>query len=222
MEQYFPKRPVKSFLDLEVYQSALALAVFIIRYIIRPDADRSGAEVVLPSGNQSQGDQLSISGNFGSGTAKGQKRQGSEDKRNSAAGKSGPEVVSPSGNQPQGDMPSTMAATASFAKASEGQVGSGTAKSLIFHNMLPCALGLPHLIAEAHSYRFGNQPECLQLLEKAMLHCNKMIVYLEETRDIIETGVEWEKFDETVKKYLFLRRKILNLQRSWKKYMATP
>jgi len=86
--------------------------------------------------------------------------------------------------------------------------------------MLPCALGLPHLIAEAHSFRFGNRQECLILLEKAMLRCNKMVVYLEETRDIIDTGVEWGKFDELIKKYLFVRRKLLNLQRSWKRYMS--
>jgi len=211
MEQYFPKRPVKSFLDLEVYQMALATAVFITRYVIeRPDAERPDAEVVLPFGNRSHSE---IS-------AKGQnikKRQESEDKNNIGtgtdnvgSGRSDAEVVLPFGNRSQRDMLSTA-----------GNFGSGTAKSLIFHNMLPCALGLPHLIAEAHSYRFGNQPECLQLLEKAMLHCNKMIVYLEETRDIIETGVEWEKFDETIKKYQYLRRKLLNLQRSWKKYMQS-
>lgn len=172
MEQYFPKRPVKSFLDLEVYQTALATAVFITRYII----ERPSPDIAISSEKMSLKD-----------TKNKKHNRDEEEKR---------DQLSISDN-----------------------VGSGTAKSLIFHNMLPCALGLPHLIAEAHSYRFGNQPECLQLLEKAMLHCNKMVVYLEETRDIIETSVEWEKFDETIKKYQYLRRKLLNLQRSWKKYM---
>jgi hypothetical protein len=90
---------------------------------------------------------------------------------------------------------------------------------MLFHNMLPCALGLPHLIAEAHSVRFGGKKDCLILLERAMLNCNKMVVYLEETRDIAETGISSDKFNELIKKYLYIRQKILNLQRSWKKYM---
>lgn len=106
-----------------------------------------------------------------------------------------------------------------------GNVGSGTfgtgATDLIFRNMLPCALGLPHLIAQAHSVRFGSQKDCLILLERAMLHCNKMVVYLEETRDIADIGVPFEKFAELIKKYLYIRQKILNLQRSWKKYMSS-
>jgi len=104
--------------------------------------------------------------------------------------------------------------------ATSGNIGSGAAKELIFHQMLPCALGLPHLIAEAHSVRFGSQKDCLILLERAMLHCNKMVVYLEETRDICDTGVSFERFAELIKKYLFIRQKTLNLQRSWKKYMG--
>jgi len=104
------------------------------------------------------------------------------------------------------------------AKAMAGEGGPAAAE-LIYHRMLPCALGLPHLIAEAHSVRFGSQKDCLILLERAMLHCNKMVVYLEETRDICNTGVSWDKFNELIKKYLFIRQKTLNLQRSWKKYM---
>ena len=88
--------------------------------------------------------------------------------------------------------------------------------------MLPCALGLPHLIAEAHSYRFGAGTDCLVLLEKVMVNCNKMIVYLEQVRDICQTGQEHEWFEELIKKYLYIRRKTLNLQRVWKKYIEHP
>lgn len=95
-------------------------------------------------------------------------------------------------------------------------------ESLVFHNMLPCALGLPHLIAEAHSYRFGAGADCLVLLEKVMVNCNKMIVYLEQVRDICQTGQEHEWFEELIKKYLYIRRKTLNLQRVWKKYIEHP
>lgn len=96
------------------------------------------------------------------------------------------------------------------------------AESLIWHNFLPCALGLPHLIAEAHSYRFGAGTDCLVLLEKVMVNCNKMVVYIEQVRDICQTGAEHEWFEELIKKYLYIRRKTLNLQRVWKKYIEHP
>lgn len=161
---FVPKKPVKSFLDLEVYQKLLENAVFVARHIVRPAAD-----IVLPSGSKEQGD------------------------------------AEPTGHPPDG-----------------GQLRQGdarTARDLIFHQMLPCALGLPHLIATAHSVRFGSHKDCLILLERAMLHCNKMVVYLEEACDTADTGVSFEKFAELIKKYQYTRQKILNLQRSWKKYM---
>ncbi len=96
------------------------------------------------------------------------------------------------------------------------------AGDLIKHNLLPCALGLPHLIAEAHSYRFGSGTDCLVLLEKVMVNCNKLVVYTEQVRDICQTGQEHEWFEELIKKYLYIRRKTLNLQRVWKKYIEHP
>lgn len=153
MPNFVPKRPVKSFLDLEVYQKSLEAAVFVSKYVVlsRPV---SGVEIVA------------------------------EDK----------------------------------AEKLEVKAINYPAE-LIFKGMLPCALGLPHLIAEAHSLRFGSSQNCLVLLERAMLYCNKMVVYLEEARDIAQTGLSCEKFQELIKKYLYIRQKILNLQRSWKKYM---
>ena len=170
---FVPKKPVKSFLDLEVYQKSLECAVFVARYIVplpKLPAVRS----------ESQGDAV------------------------------------PAVQEELLQEQATSAAASAKATASQG----GAVKELIFHQMLPCALGLPHLIAEAHSVRFGSQKDCLILLERAMLHCNKMVVYLEEARDICDTGVPWEKFNELIKKYLFIRQKTLNLQRSWKKYMG--
>ncbi len=64
--------------------------------------------------------------------------------------------------------------------------------------------------------------ECLILLEKVMLNCNKMVVYLDQARDICETGLESGQFEELAKKYFLIRRKVLNLQRSWQKYMGMP
>lgn len=89
---------------------------------------------------------------------------------------------------------------------------------LLTRTMLICGLGIPHQIAEAHSLRFGDHTAAIAMIEKAMLGCNKIIVYIEQFRDICETGIEWEVFDDLIKKYLYVRRKILNLQRVWKKF----
>lgn len=96
------------------------------------------------------------------------------------------------------------------------------AKELIIKTLTNCSCAIPHLIAEAHSFRFGSQKECLILLERVMLNCNKMVVYLDQARDICGTGLETEQFEELAKKYFLIRRKVLNLQRSWQKYMNMP
>jgi len=140
---YSPKKPVKSFMDLEIYQKALAASVAVAGISIKTGAKKKDQEIM-------------------------------------------------------------------------------EAKSLVFHNMLPCALGLPQLIAEAHSYRFGTGTDCLVLLEKVMVNCNKMVVYVEQVRDICQTGKEHDFFEELIKKYLYIRRKTLNLQRVWKKYIEHP
>jgi len=103
-------------------------------------------------------------------------------------------------------------------------IGSGTLGigTIIMETLANCACLIPHQIAEAHSFRFGVQKECLILLERVMLNCNKMVVYLDQARDVCQTGIEVEKFEELQKKYLFIRRKVLNLQRSWQKYMNMP
>ena len=92
-------------------------------------------------------------------------------------------------------------------------------KSYILKNMTALALSIPHQIAEAHSCRFGSSDQCLLILDKVMLNCNKMVVYLEQARDICETGVELSQFEEQTKKYFYIRQKVLNLQRVWRKYI---
>ncbi len=161
-----PKKPVKTFQDLDVYRLALEANVFVVNTIARSDAevDRPLAGGPKETGKQHRKGQDSTEGNIGNGAAE--------------------------------DI-----------------------KKIIMDTLANCACSIPHLIAEAHSFRFGSQKECLILLEKVMLNCNKMVVYLDQTRDICATGVEVEKFEELQKKYLFLRRKVLNLQRSWQKFM---
>jgi len=160
---YLPKKPVKTFQDLEVYQQALAANVFVVNFIV-PVPKLSVVEKRPRKGRETA---TETSGNFGSGTA-------------------------------------------------------DDIKKIIMNTLANCSCAIPHLIAEAHSFRFGSQKECLILLEKVMLNCNKMVVYLDQARDICATGVEVEKFEELQKKYLFIRRKVLNLQRSWQKYMGMP
>src|SRR3989339_1403551 len=89
----------------------------------------------------------------------------------------------------------------------------------IIKTMCITALSIPHLIAESHSKRFGQSTECLKILDEVMLRCNKMVVYLEQTRDICQTGIETERFKEEIDKYFYIRRKVLNLQRVWRKYI---
>jgi len=89
----------------------------------------------------------------------------------------------------------------------------------IIKNMLHCALSIPHLIVESHSKRFGTGTEHITILDDVMLKCNKMVAYLEQTRDILNTGIETDRFEEEIKKYFTTRQKVLNLQRVWKKYI---
>src|SRR3989338_3900817 len=90
----------------------------------------------------------------------------------------------------------------------------------IIKSMSITALSIPHLIAESHSKRFGESTECLKILDEVMLKCNKMAVYLEQIRDICQTGIEANLFEEEINKYFYIRRKVLNLQRVWRKYIT--
>ena len=104
-------------------------------------------------------------------------------------------------------------------KGTKKSKSDGTVKEYIIKNMSALALAIPHQIAEAHSKRFGSSDECLLILDKVMLGCNKMVVYLDQARDICQTGLELSQFEEQTEKYFFIRRKVLNLQRVWRKYI---
>lgn len=70
---YYPKRPVKSFQDLEVYQKLLAIAVAVVK---RTTAERPTSEVATvvgeasPDGTGTEGQAIKRSDNIGSGTIK--------------------------------------------------------------------------------------------------------------------------------------------------------
>ncbi|MDP3710819.1 MAG: hypothetical protein Q8R29_03825 [bacterium] len=161
---FYPKKPLRSFQDLEVYQKTLEISVLIAKKVksLAPEIDRDFSSKSQP---------------------KLQSRQGTD-------------------------------------ATSVSIIGTGLfIDEIILKNMLPCVLGIPHLIAEAHSQRFGDHTAGIAALEKAMLNCNKAIVYIEQFRDICDTKIEHEFFEDLIKRYTFIRRKMLNLERSWKKFM---
>lgn len=81
------------------------------------------------------------------------------------------------------------------------------------------ALQLPLNIATSHSVRFSDQKKAIDLLEDTMLRCNVLVVYLEQYRDIYNTDIESAFFEEQIKNLFIVRRKIMHLQMSWRKFM---
>ena len=85
--------------------------------------------------------------------------------------------------------------------------------------MVRCSLDIPGLIAEAHSKRFDSKIESLKLLNRAMDSSNKMVVYLEQVRDIYGEETDRVLCEELIKKYIYNRRKIFNLFKAWKRFL---
>ena len=101
------------------------------------------------------------------------------------------------------------------------------AKRIKSEKVTTLALNLPVKVATAHSLRFGDKAKAIQDLEDIMLDCNVLVVYLEQYRDLENTGgkgktgtgtIEPEFFEEQIKNLLTARMKILHLQMSWKKF----
>jgi len=84
--------------------------------------------------------------------------------------------------------------------------------------MTKCSLRIPRLIAEAHSARFDKEESGLKLLDQAMTDSNKMVVYLEQVRDIYSDKVERVLIEELIRKYVRNRRKIFHLYKAWEKF----
>ena len=84
--------------------------------------------------------------------------------------------------------------------------------------MIECSLMIPILISEAHSARFDAKITGLELLNKAMSASNRMVVYLEEIRDIYGNKFERVLIEELIKKYFYNRRKIFHLYKAWEKF----
>ena len=57
-------------------------------------------------------------------------------------------------------------------------------ESSLKKDLAECCMKIPHYIAEAHSRRFDDKEKAMKLLEETLFLCNKVVVYLEQTRDI--------------------------------------
>lgn len=147
---YTPKRPIKSFQDLEVYQKLLAVSVAVAKRI----PARSVPLPTLP------------------------------DVKNMSL----PKALPPIGGADIADV------------------------------MVKTALDLPIKIATAHSMRFTDQVQAIATLEEVMLGCNLLVVYLEQYRDIENSDIEIEFFDQQIEHLTTCRWKVMHLARSWEKF----
>ena len=100
-------------------------------------------------------------------------------------------------------------------------VSVATAKRVKNEKTINLALDLPVKIATAHSWRFADKTKGIALLEEAMLGTNILIVYLEQYRDIENTDIEIEFFEEQINSLLSCRWKVMHLARSWEKFSQT-
>jgi len=97
-----------------------------------------------------------------------------------------------------------------------------TLKYPFLEGITDCAMTVPLSIGEAHSIRFGNFTLGLQLIEKAMSGCNKMIIYLEHIKGMYGSKVDAGIIDEIIARYAEARTKTFHLELSWKKWNTAP
>ena len=98
--------------------------------------------------------------------------------------------------------------------------GLQSAESPVVKKLTDSCLRIPELIASAHSRRFETGDE-LKLMDDCMEECNKVMVYLEQVRDIFGDKADSAVCDDLVKRYIYVRRKIFNLYKAWKGFKKT-
>lgn len=162
-----PKKPVRSFQDLEVYQNALGAAVAIATHIYPPLAARSAEPVSAP--------------------------------KKGLTAKPSPPAVKGIAVPPR----ATSQAPPAYP---------------FLDTMLKLSLEIPRFIAEAHSLRFDFPDKAVIMLERARFCCNRMIVYLEQVRDIYAADIDRSAVEEITKKYGYNRMKIFRLAAAWKRW----
>lgn len=85
-------------------------------------------------------------------------------------------------------------------------------------NMVNCAMSVPLFISEAHSLRFASFEGGVMLLEKSMVGCNKMIVYLEQMKGVYGSKIDVDLIDDLINRYADSRTKSFHLEKSWKRF----
>jgi len=80
--------------------------------------------------------------------------------------------------------------------------------------LIDSCLKIPELIASAHSRRFEKGDES-KIMDKCLEECNKTTVYLEQVEDIFADKLDRAVCEDLVKRYIYVRRKIRNLQKAW-------
>ena len=95
-------------------------------------------------------------------------------------------------------------------------------KYALADNLTDCSMSIPLFISEGHSIRFGDHKQGILLLERAMVGCNKMIVYLEQAKGIygskITAELEGDLLEDLIRRYSDVRGKIFRLEKSWQKW----
>jgi len=86
--------------------------------------------------------------------------------------------------------------------------------SPVVRKLTDSCLRIPELIASAHSRRFEKGDES-KIMDDCLEECNKTMVYLEQVRDIFADKADTAVCDDLVKRYIYTRRKIRNLQKAW-------
>jgi len=85
-------------------------------------------------------------------------------------------------------------------------------------NMVNCAMSIPLYIGESHSLRFSDFKLAVATLEKAMVGCNKMIIYLEQAAGLYGKKINLDLADDLMRRYMETKGKMFRLEKAWEKY----
>lgn len=190
--RYYPKRPVKSFQDLEVYQKTLAIAVEIVKRV----APLPELTEVASKKQKGQGDRVSKDrGNIGTGTScSGLAKTISEQVKHSITTKLIDCVLR---------IPLQIATAHSIRFGDSEQSIRALEKA-----MLNCNLAVVYL----EQYR--------DLCNVPLKSKKRQEDRVSKDRGNIGTGtIKHDFFEEQIKEYLRVRYKIMHLQKSWLRFM---
>ncbi len=85
-------------------------------------------------------------------------------------------------------------------------------------NMTNCGMSIPLRIGEASSLRYGDFNRAILIIEQAMADCDKMGIYLDQTKGLYGEKINGELAEDLSCRYQEIRIKVFRLEKSWKKY----